>query len=61
LPSQKEMLQLLGIFGGKGGENATAFAEIIGACVLAGELSLLSSLAEGSLARAHMSLARGGS
>ena len=61
LPSQKEMLQLLGIFGGKGGENATAFAEIIGACVLAGELSLLSSLAEGSLARAHMSLGRGGS
>lgn len=38
--------------------NSTEFAEVIAAAVLAGELSLTASLAEGSLARAHRSLAR---
>ncbi|MBI4097497.1 MAG: hypothetical protein HY426_00480, partial [Candidatus Levybacteria bacterium] len=36
------------------------FAEIIGGAVLAGEISLLSSLSEGSLASAHKRLGRGG-
>ncbi|MBI5452355.1 hydroxymethylglutaryl-CoA reductase (NADPH) [Candidatus Gottesmanbacteria bacterium] len=58
LPSQKEALSILGISGGDGGENARRFAEIVGASVLAGELSLLAALAEGSLASAHQKLAR---
>lgn len=59
LPSQKEALSILGIFGGDHGKNASQFAEIIGGAVLAGEISLLSSLSEGSLALAHKKLARG--
>lgn len=58
LPSQQECLHMMGIAGGNGGKNAKAFAEILGAAVLAGELSLLASLAEGSLAKAHKRLAR---
>lgn len=58
LPSQKEVLSILGISGGDGGENARRFAEIVGAAVLVGELSLLAALAEGSLASAHQKLAR---
>lgn len=56
LPAQQEALQLLGVAGSGNGEK---FAEIIGGTVLAGELSLLASLAEGSLARAHKELGRG--
>lgn len=59
LGPQREALELLGVFGGAEGENALRLAEIIGASVLAGEISLLASLAEGSLARAHAQLARG--
>jgi hydroxymethylglutaryl-CoA reductase (NADPH) len=63
LATQKEALSILGIAGsspaGEGGENAQKFAEIAGAAVLAGEISLLASLAEGSLARAHEKLGRG--
>ncbi len=59
LPSQKEALDILGISGGNDGKNSMRFAAIIGATVLAGELSLLSSLSEGSLAYAHRKLARG--
>lgn len=53
LPSQKEALKILGI------KDAVEFAKVIGAAVLAGELSLTASLAEGTLAKAHRNLARG--
>lgn len=60
LATQKEALSILGVTGGDHGKNARKFAEIIGAAVLAGEISLLSSLEEGTLAHAHSQLARGG-
>lgn len=64
LATQKEALQMLGVFGGspagEEGEHAQKFAEIVGAACLAGEISLLASLSEGSLTRAHKKLARGG-
>lgn len=59
LPSQKEMLMLLGCFGGDGGKNAAKLAEIAGGTVLAGELSLLAALSVGSLASSHQRFARG--
>lgn len=59
LATQKEALQILGIYGGENGKNKQKLVEIIGAAVLAGEISLLASLSEGSLARAHQRLARG--
>lgn len=59
LSTQREALELLGVSGSGKGEYATRFAEVIGAAVLAGEISLLSSLAQGTLARAHQTLARG--
>ncbi len=59
LPSQKKMLELMGLAGGDKGSNGEKIAEIIGASVLAGELSLLASLAEGSLAKTHERLGRG--
>lgn len=64
LATQKEALELFGVAGGspsgEEGRNAQRFAEIVGGAVLAGEISLLSSLTEGTLARAHKTLARGG-
>lgn len=59
LATQKEALELLGVAGGNEGKNSQRFAEIVAAAALAGEISLLSSLEEGSLARAHARLARG--
>lgn len=63
LATQKEALSLLGVAGGspagEKGKNSQRFAEIVGAAVLAGEISLLASLEEGTLARAHQILARG--
>jgi len=63
LGTQREALSMLGVAGsspqGDGGTNARHFAEIVGAAVLAGEISLLASLEEGTLAKAHQSLARG--
>ena len=59
LATQKEALSILGIDGGNNGKNAQKFAEIIAGAVLAGEISLLASEAEGSLAQAHERLARG--
>ena len=63
LATQHEALTLLGVAGsspeGESGNNARRFAEIVGAAVLAGEISLLSSLEEGSLARAHQKFGRG--
>ena len=55
LATQAEALQLLNCCGeGKSDE----FAGVVAGAVLAGELSLLASLTEGSLARAHMKRAR---
>lgn len=56
LATQHEALEILGV-AGEG--NVEKFAEIIGGAVLAGELSLLASLAEGSLGKAHERLGRG--
>lgn len=56
LATQAETLNILGV---KGSGNVQKFAEIIGAVVLAGEISLLSSLSEGTLAKAHEKLGRG--
>lgn len=61
LVSQSAMLDVLGV-GSKTalepGENACRLARIIGAATLAGELSLCSALASGSLVSAHMGLNR---
>lgn len=56
LATQQEALKIMGVAGtGKVAE----FASIVGGTVLAGEVSLLASLAEGSLAHSHEKLARG--
>ncbi len=60
LATQHEALSMLGVAGGDNGNNARLFAEIAGAAILAGEISLLASLEEGTLARAHAQLGRGG-
>jgi hydroxymethylglutaryl-CoA reductase (NADPH) len=59
--TQQECLKLLGVAGGgtPPGANAKKLGEIIGAAVLAGELSLLGALAAQHLARAHQQLGRG--
>lgn len=56
LATQREALAMLGV---SGDDGADRLARIVGAAALAGEVSLLASLAEGSLARAHQRLARG--
>lgn len=53
LATQKEALSIIGA------QTSQEFAEVVGAAVLAGEISLLASLAEGTLVRAHQKLARG--
>lgn len=60
LATQQEALSLLGVAGGNDGKNSEQFAKIVAAAVLAGEISLLASLSEGTLAQAHKTLARGG-
>ncbi len=57
LATQKEALALMGV---SGNGKVERFAEIIAGAVLAGELSLLASLAEGTLSKAHQKLGRGG-
>ncbi|MBI3342059.1 hydroxymethylglutaryl-CoA reductase [Candidatus Curtissbacteria bacterium] len=52
LPTQTEALKIIGA------KDANELARVIGAAVLAGELSLTASLAQGSLAHAHKTLAR---
>ncbi len=52
LPTQKEALKLLRV------KSVLEYSQIIGAATLAGELSLIASLAEGTLAKAHRKLAR---
>ena len=61
LPTQREALEILGVFGGGDppGVNAKKFAEIVASAVLAGELNLLAALAAGHLAEAHLRLGRG--
>ncbi|RCI12617.1 hypothetical protein L249_0644 [Ophiocordyceps polyrhachis-furcata BCC 54312] len=57
LEPQSAMLDMLGVRGAhptKPGDNARRLARVIGAAVLAGELSLCSALAAGHLVRAHM-------
>ena len=57
LPTQKEALSLLGVFGGDKGRNASAFAEIVAGAVLAGEVISPSAFASRTLALAHQKLA----
>lgn len=61
IDTQAACLKLLGVAGGgePEGTHAKAFAEIVAAGVLAGELSLLGALAAHHLARAHKQLGRG--
>ncbi len=55
LPSQKACLNIMGL---SGEGKANAFAEVCGAMCLAGEISIISALAEGAFTRAHKVLAR---
>lgn len=57
LPCQRECLDLMGI---KKEGDMQKFASIIGSAVLAGEISLIASQAEGSLALAHKKHGRNG-
>lgn len=59
LAAQQEALAILGVKGGNNGRNSQKLAEIIASAVLAGEISLLASLEEGSLGAAHQRLGRG--
>lgn len=61
LPTPKEALSILGITDSKlkSGQQVLKLAEIVGAAVLAGELSLLGALASGDLAKAHEKFGRG--
>jgi hydroxymethylglutaryl-CoA reductase (NADPH) len=60
LDTQREILALLGVSAVPGGhgEAAMRLAEILGAAILASELSLLSALTSGDLAPAHARLGR---
>lgn len=60
LPTQREALSLLGVFGpgDPPGVNAIKFAEIIASTALAGEINLVAALASDHLARAHERLGR---
>lgn len=59
LACQKEALSILGITDGSCKGSADLLASYLGAAVLGGEISLLASLAEGSLASTHKKLGRG--
>lgn len=54
LPTQKEALNIIGA------ADVLEFSEVVAASVLAGELSLLASLSEGTLASSHIKLGRKG-
>ncbi len=58
LNTQKEALSILGLGKGRKGESEE-LAQIIGAAVLCGELSLVAALAAGHLVKAHEELGRG--
>jgi hydroxymethylglutaryl-CoA reductase (NADPH) len=53
LATQKEALKIIGV------DNSQTLAEVISGAVLAGEISLLASLSEGTLDSAHQKFARG--
>lgn len=59
LATQQESLSLMGLDKGQEGKRSEQFAKIIAATVLAGEISLLASLEQGTLAQAHVRLGRG--
>lgn len=61
IATQNANLTMLGVAGGaeNPGDNAKAFAEIVAAGVLAGELSLLGALGAQHLGKAHRELGRG--
>lgn len=52
LQTKREALAIMGV------ESVTEYCQVLGAAVLAGEISLLASLSEGTLARAHEALGR---
>ena len=52
LPTQQEALKIMQV------SNVLEYSQVVGAAVFAGELSLISSLAEGTLASAHKKLGR---
>ena len=52
LPTQQEAISLMNV------RDVLEYSQVVGACVLAGELSLIASLAEGTLAKAHQKLGR---
>lgn len=54
LPTQQEALKIMGA------RDSQRYAEIVGAAILALEISLIASQAEGTLAKAHIKLARKG-
>ena len=54
LPTQKKALEIMKV------SDVLEYAGVIGGAVLAGELSLIASLAQGSLAKAHQKLGRRG-
>ncbi|MDO8504029.1 MAG: hydroxymethylglutaryl-CoA reductase (NADPH) [bacterium] len=54
LPTQQEALRIMGV------NNAIEYSRVVAAAVLSGELSLLASLAQGTLAKAHQKLGRKG-
>lgn len=54
LPTQQEALQIMKV------DSVLEYATVLGGAVLAGELSLIASLAEGSLSKAHKQLGRKG-
>jgi hydroxymethylglutaryl-CoA reductase (NADPH) len=63
LNTQSEALRILGVVPDpeRPGHAAMRLAEIVGAAVLAGELSLMAAFTSSDLARAHERLGRGGS
>lgn len=52
LPTQKEALAIMKV------KNVLEYAQVVAGATLAGELSLLASLSEGTLAKAHQKLGR---
>lgn len=52
LPTQQEALKIMGV------RNVLEYSLVAAATILAGEISLIASLAEGSLAKAHAKLGR---
>lgn len=54
LPTQQEALSIMGV------KNSSQMAEVLGSAVLALEISLIASQAQGTLARSHVKLGRKG-